>query len=214
MKTTDGELHRMVLHALESDPSLDDQEIGIAVRGGVLTLSGYLESEAHARTIERLVARVPGVSAVVRTARICGARERCRSDTAIARTVVDRLAQRLGYFENGPVAKVEHGWVTLEGEVDLVRERADAEETIRRLPGVRGVSNCLTIRPPETVPRIQAKIEAALSRIARPMAALPAAEPGTAGASLPARDTSSGVGQTVDVDASHWKGSDDVRSIS
>lgn len=192
MNSPDGDLHRLVLHALESELALGDQEIGIAVRGGVVILSGHLKSEAHARAIEQLVARVPGVTAVVRTTRVSAAGQCCPSDTVIARTVADRLAERLGYPESGPVAMVEHGWVTLEGEVDLVQERADAEETVRRSPGVRGVSNRLTVRPPETVHRIQAKIEAALSRVARPMVALPPPDPGEAGARLLACDTSSG----------------------
>lgn len=86
----------------------------------------------------------------------------------------DRLFGKHGSAERGPVARVAHGWVTLEGEVDLVHERSAAEESIRHLPGVRGVSNRLTVRPPETVHRIQAKIDAALSRVLRPvMAALP-----------------------------------------
>lgn len=187
MSITDGELHRLVLHALESEPGLDDQELGIAVRGGVVILSGYLESEVQAGAIEQLVARVPGVTAVVRTARACDAGQYCRSDTAIARTVAVRLALRLGNLENGPVAKVEHGWVTLEGQVDLVQERTDAEETVRRSPGVRGVSNCLTVRPPETVSRIQAKIEAALSRVSRPTVAPPSPDSGDARSSATLR---------------------------
>lgn len=163
-----GDLHRTVLLAIASYPALADQEIGIAVKDGVVTLSGYLDADANARAVEHLLTRIPGVVAVVQTARVRNANQRDDSDTAIAHRVAVHLAQRLGSPDHGPVARVEHGWVTLEGEVDLVHDRADVEEAICRLRGVQGISNRLTVRPPEMVSRIQAKIDAALSRVPRP----------------------------------------------
>lgn len=165
----DRDLHRSVLLAIESDPALAEQEIGIAVRDGVVTLSGYLDADVNARSVEHILTRIPGVAAVVQTARVRTADQRRHSDTDIAHRVAAHVAQRLGSPNNGLVARVERGWVTLEGEVDLVHDRTDLEETIRRLPGVRGVCNCLTVRPPETVHRIQAKIDVALSRLPRPV---------------------------------------------
>lgn len=173
----DGDLHRTVLLAIASNPALADQEIGIAVKDGVVTLSGYLDADANARAVEHLLTSIPGVVAVVQTARVRNADQRDDADTAIAHRVADHLFQRLGFADNGPVARVEHGWVTLEGEVDLVHDRTDVEETIRRLQGVQGISNRLTVRPPEMVSRIQAKIDAALSRVPRPtMTAFPTAD--------------------------------------
>ncbi len=187
MKVSDAELHEQVLRALESELDPGDQEVGIAVSGGVVILSGYVDAEEQARAVERVAIRVPGVAAVVQAARVGGKAERSRSDTAIAHRVANHLAQRLGSPESGLVARIEHGWVTLEGEVDLSHERSDAEESILGLLGVRGVSNHLTVRPPETVARIRAKIDAALNRVARPKA-LSGPDSGSAGNPLLAKN--------------------------
>ncbi|MGD8698514.1 MAG: BON domain-containing protein [Gemmatimonadales bacterium] len=181
MRVSDAQLHELILHALESDLDLGDHDLGIAVSRGVVTLSGFLDTEQQARALEQVVSRVPGVTAVMQTTRVGTADQRSRSDTAIAHRVVDHLAQRLGSMENRLVVRVEHGWVTLEGEVDLACERTDAEETILRLPAVRGVSNHLTVRPPETVARIRAKMDALLNRPARLTALLSAHPEGTRG---------------------------------
>ena len=180
MRVSDAQLHEQVLTALESQLDAGNPEIAIAVRGGVVILSGYVDAEEQARAVERIVASVPGVAAVVQNARIGTTGQRSRGDTAIAHRVVDHWARRLGSPESKLVARVEKGWVTLEGEVDLAHERTDAEESICGLSGVRGVSNHLTVRPPETVTRIRTKIDAALNRIPRP-AALLTVDPGNAG---------------------------------
>lgn len=172
MRVTDAQLHEHVLSALEAVPDVQGYEIGIAVSSGVVILSGYLDNDDQARAVECIVARVPGVVAVMQTARIGTAGQQGRRDTSIAHRVADVLAQRFSTLENRLVARVEHGWVTLEGEVDLAYERTDAEETICQLSGVRGVNNRLTVRPPETVARIRAKIDAALNRIPKPAALL------------------------------------------
>lgn len=195
MRVTDAQLHERVLSALEAAPDVSGYEIGIAVSSGVVILSGYLDNEDQARAIECIVARVPGVVAVMQTARIGTAGQQVRRDTAIAHRVADVLSQRFGTLENRLVARVELGWVTLEGEVDLAHERTDVEETICQLPGVRGVSNHLTVRPPETVARIRAKIDAALNRISKP-AALSTSDTGSAGGVLVGQNAATDDGQT------------------
>lgn len=180
MRRSDAELHEQVLRAIELEWGTADRELGIAVSGGVVTLSGYVDAEERARAVERVVARVPGVLAVVQTARVGTTGQLSQSDTAIAHRVVSHLTRIFGSPENRLVARVEHGWVTLEGEVDLAHERTDAEAIIRSLPGVQGVSNHLTVRPPETVARIRTKIDAALNRIPRPTV-LQTPDPGSGG---------------------------------
>jgi osmotically-inducible protein OsmY len=204
VRPSDAQLYEQVLRALEAEMDVGYHEIGIAVSSGVVILSGSLESEDQARTIERIATHVPGVAAVMQTARVGTAGRQSYLDTAIAHQVVKHLAQRLGSLENRLVARVEHGWVTLEGEVDLAHERTDAEETICGLPGVRGVSNHLTVRPPETVARIRAKIDAVLNRIARPTA-LATASSGNA-RDVPVAHESAAVGEQPDPPRCHRKG--------
>ncbi|MGE5482613.1 MAG: BON domain-containing protein [Bacteroidota bacterium] len=50
-----------------------------------------------------------------------------------------------------PIEKVDvtvsKGWVTLRGEVERHYQREDAERVVRRLSGVRGVTNLITVTP-------------------------------------------------------------------
>ena len=60
---------------------------------------------------------------------------------------------------------VSKGWVTLRGEVAYSFQRDDAERVVRRLTGVRGVTNLITVRPPSVTPTgLRKKIEDALVR--------------------------------------------------
>jgi osmotically-inducible protein OsmY len=61
---------------------------------------------------------------------------------------------------------VSKGWVTLRGEVDWQYQREDAENVVRRLSGVKGVSNLIVVKPRVTPSDLKQKIEAALVRSA------------------------------------------------
>ena len=50
-------------------------------------------------------------------------------------------------------ATVSKGWVTLRGEVEWQYQKQDAEEVVRRLTGVMGVTNLITVKP-SAIPRI------------------------------------------------------------
>ncbi len=150
MTRTDAELHRRVLAELESEPCLWEQEIGIAVAGGVVTLSGQVESCAHKLAAERAAARVSGVTAVAEELEVHqGARSHERSDTEIAHLVAEFLMCL--HLPGGRVkARIERGWVTLEGEVELPAQKFAAEKGVNRLAGVRGVINLITVGPSKT----------------------------------------------------------------
>jgi osmotically-inducible protein OsmY len=166
MRSLDAALHRKVLTELESEPSLSEQEIGIAVHGGVVTLLGHVDSHDHRRAAEQAVARVIGVEAVADELDIRAPGPRERTDTEIAHAVASHLQSWNKAPEQNVKVKVERGYVTLEGEVELFHDKAAAEESISDLRGVRGVVNLITVKPPELVEDIKSKIEAALVQMA------------------------------------------------
>ena len=61
---------------------------------------------------------------------------------------------------------VSKGWVTLKGTVEWQYQKDDAERVVRRLTGVKGVSNLLTVKPRVTASDLKQKIEKALVRSA------------------------------------------------
>jgi len=69
-----------------------------------------------------------------------------RSDEDIARAVVNLLELDLMVPEENIKVDVHGGWVILEGTVDYRHQSKAAENTIRNLAGVRGVSNLISLK--------------------------------------------------------------------
>ena len=65
------------------------------------------------------------------------------------------------------LVKVEKGWVTLSGTVDWQFQRIAAESAVRRLSGVAGISNMITIKPQVRPTDVKSKILDALKRNAQ-----------------------------------------------
>ena len=61
---TDAQLKNDVDAELEWDPSINAAEVGVAVKDGVVTLSGHLNTSAEKYEVEKVVQRVAGVQAV------------------------------------------------------------------------------------------------------------------------------------------------------
>jgi osmotically-inducible protein OsmY len=165
VSSTDAELHCKVLAAVESERSLRGAEIGIAVRSGVVTLSGFVENCEQKRAVERAAAKVSGVKAVALDVRVRTLEWRRRGDMEVAHAVA-KLLRRRSISENGMRVRVEHGWVTLEGQVGLYHLKTAAEEELRRVPGVRGVINLINVHTPERVVEIKSRITDALVCVA------------------------------------------------
>ena len=62
---------------------------------------------------------------------------------------------------------VENGWVTLEGEVEWQYQKSAAENAIKYLMGVKGVTNSIRIKPRVSAADVKAKIESAFARRAQ-----------------------------------------------
>ena len=165
---TDVQIQQDVLNELEWDARVQPNEIGVAVKDGVVTLSGYVDSYIKKWAAEDAAHRVRGVVAVANDieVRLPGSAERTDADIAAS------AHRALEWDALVPVDKIEltvsKGWITLSGEVEWAYQKDDAERVVRRLSGVRGVTNLIMVHPrikpaPEEIKR---KIEDALVRSA------------------------------------------------
>ena len=87
-----------------------------------------------------------------------------RSDADIARTAENVLEWTTNWPKDHVKVMVEHGWVTLSGEVDYEYQRQLASSSVRHLMGVVGVSNQVSIKSKLTATTVKTDIEAALKR--------------------------------------------------
>ena len=160
---TDLQLRQDVLAELEYDPSFDAANIGVAAEDGVITLTGHVRSYAEKIAAETSVRRVRGVRAIAEKIEVRYPGAPKTSDDEIAKRALDVLAWYAAIPESVKV-KVENGIISLSGEVGWQFQRNAAEAAVRRLSGVRGVVNGITIKPKVHASDIQQKIENALKR--------------------------------------------------
>lgn len=168
---TDTQLQKDILEELRWDPRISEREIGVAVKGGVVTLSGAVPSFAERYSAETIVEGITGVKALANelTVKLPGAS--LRSDTEIAHKVVDALKWDVNVPNDKIKARVSDGWVTLEGEVEWAFQKEAAFRTVRYLTGVRGVTNGIRITPAfASTYEVAQKIKDALRRRAEQQA--------------------------------------------
>jgi osmotically-inducible protein OsmY len=167
MKTmTDSDLQEDVLHELEWEPSVDAAHIGVAVKGGVVTLSGSVSSYAEKWAAEAAAKRVYGVRAVANEIKVKLPGSSQRTDQDIAESCIKALQSHVSVPADRIKVTVSNGWVTLEGQVDWQYQRDAAESAVRYLAGVTGVTNLISIKPAVSPTEIKSRIEEALKRSA------------------------------------------------
>jgi len=161
---TDAQLKADISAELEWDPSIHAANVGVAVKEGVVTLTGHLETYAEKYAIERAVQRVEGVQAVAIELDVKLDPGHKRSDADIAAAAESALQWHALVPEDRIKVMVEKGWVTLTGEVDWEFQRASAERAVRPLTGVVGLSNGITLKMNAAPGNISARIRDALAR--------------------------------------------------
>lgn len=160
----DSDLQQAVLAELSWEPSVTAAHIGVTASGGVVTLTGHVKSYAEKHAAETATARVKGVKAVAEEIEVRLAFDTNRGDDAIAAAAVDRLAWDVSVPYDSIKVKVEKGWITLSGQVDWWFQKDAAEQDVRRLHGVLGVSNTTTIKPKVNAMGVSDDIKHALHR--------------------------------------------------
>ncbi len=161
---SDIQLRQDILDALEFEPSIDAAHIGVAVEQGVVTLTGHVGSYAAKAIAERVVQRVKGVRGIAQEIQVRYPENKKCADDEIAQRALKIIDWDVELPEGAIQVKVQNGWVTLTGEVDWHYQRTDTEAAVRRLSGVVGITNSITIRPRVDAQNIKHRIEAALKR--------------------------------------------------
>jgi osmotically-inducible protein OsmY len=164
---TDEEIQRDVLAELKWDSRLQPNEIGVIVKDGVVTLTGWVDSYLKKWNAEEAAHRVAGVKAVANDVEVRLPSSSERTDSDIAAAAVHALEWDALVPSDRVQLTVSKGWVTLRGEVDWQYQREDAERVVRRLTGVKGVTNLITVKPHTAPSDLKKRIEEALVRSAK-----------------------------------------------
>ena len=161
---TDIQLKKDVSAELEWDASINSNEVGVAVKDGVVTLTGHLDTFAEKHAVERAVQRVQGVKAIAVEVDVKLDPSHQRSDSDIATACEAALKWHALVPADRIQVKVEKGWITLKGEVDWDYQRQSAEKAVRPLTGVVGISNAMTLKAVTAPSNVANRIRDALAR--------------------------------------------------
>jgi len=163
---TDQEIQQDVMAEIKWEPLLNSAEIGVAVKSGVVTLSGMVDTYTKKLLAEKAVKRVAGVKAVAQDLEVTIARSGQKNDTEIAEAALTALKWHSSILEQNIKLKVDNGWVTLEGEVEWEFLKESATDAVENIAGVRGVTNIIKIKPMVDPVDIKKKIRNAFHRSA------------------------------------------------
>lgn len=153
-----------VLEDLKWSPHVNATHIGVAVRNGIVELSGHVETFAEKLEAEHVALAIKGVKGVAQKIGVRLPSEKKTDDNEIA----DRAARMLSWdarlHGDKIQVKVERGWVTLTGQVPSSGERDFASSNVKRLSGVVGITNSISVRPAAAPNDVKGQVEDALRR--------------------------------------------------
>jgi osmotically-inducible protein OsmY len=163
---SDEDVKRDVEQELRWDPDIDATDIAVTVHNGVVTLAGFVRSYSQKYQAEVDAKRVAGVIAIANDLEVRLPTADQRPDPEIARDAVATIRNELPYSWEQIKVIVKNGWITLEGDVEWNYQRERAEAAVRRVKGVKGISNLIKLKPKIEPAEVKKKIEEALKRIA------------------------------------------------
>jgi osmotically-inducible protein OsmY len=162
----DSDIKRDVEVELRLDPVLGEADVAVAVKDGVVTLTGFVQNYVKKVHAEAAAKRVRGVVGVANDIEVRLPEVDQRPDPEIARDIVEAIRAELPYSAEHIKATVRDGWVTLEGTVEWNYQRERAKAAARRVKGVKGVTNSIRLESRASPAEIERKIEEAFRRSA------------------------------------------------
>jgi osmotically-inducible protein OsmY len=161
---TDSDIKDDVIRELRWDPQVSDPDaIGVAVKDGAVTLTGRVSTYGEKLAAARAASRVYGVKAVADDLQV-KLLEQPRDDSDVAQAIAHVLEWNTNIPEGKVQARVQAGWVTLDGEVTWDYQRHEVERMVRHVRGVVGITNNIVVMPPVSPALVEAEIEEAFKR--------------------------------------------------
>lgn len=166
MIRSDEILKREVERELEWDPQVEHERIGVIVKDGAVTLTGYVSKYGKKCAALHAAERVHGVRAVADEIGVRLPGSVGGDDSAIAEAIARSLRWNTNVPDNVK-AEVRDGVVVLRGEVEWEYQRNAAERAVRNVKGVTGVSNLIVVKPrTKKTADVEQRIREAIERCA------------------------------------------------
>jgi osmotically-inducible protein OsmY len=161
---SNAELQQDVQDTIKWQPLLNAAEIGVTAKDGVVSLTGVVDSYVKKTEAEDAARNVAGVRALIEKIEVKFSGSYSKTNSDIATEVLNALRTRWDVPKDIIKVKVEAGWITLTGELGWNYQKEAAEDAIKNLAGVTGVTNDITIKSESMESVEKADIENALKR--------------------------------------------------
>ena len=161
---TDAQIQADVLEELKWDTRVRPNEIGVTVKDGIVTLTGWVDSYLKKIAAEEAAHRVRGVKAVANDIEVRLPTSSERTDADLAKAALNALEWEAAIPSDKLDVTVSKGWVTLKGEVEYGFQKRLAERAVERLSGVKGVTNLIAVKPRVSPSDLKQSIERELVR--------------------------------------------------
>ncbi|KWK49265.1 OsmY domain-containing protein [Burkholderia stagnalis] len=164
---SDATLKQDVEQELFWDPAVDARQIDVDVHDRIVTLRGTVASWAQKFAAQKAARRVSDGARALVLELVVVAPHSASADQALAAAIVSALKWQEALQHQALRVEVDHGSVTLDGEVDWGYQRQAAETLVSRMAGVVGVANRIQVRAAHTASDVGAQISAAFARRAQ-----------------------------------------------
>jgi osmotically-inducible protein OsmY len=161
---SDNEIQSDVIEELQVDPSIDHTQIGVAVKNGIVSLTGFVPNYSQKWETEKAAKRVYGVKGIADDLYVHPPTSLERTDAEIAQAALNAMNWHTAIPDDKISVTADHGFLTLEGAVDWQYQKDAAESVVRHLNGVKGVLNSITLTPLIKPADVQSKIQSAFER--------------------------------------------------
>jgi len=162
-----ADLQEKVIEELIWDPCVDPSHVSVAVNNGIVTLTGYVKSYFEKKRCERVVKRVANVKAVIDKIDIKLPDDFERNDLEITEAALAAIEHHILIPKDSIQLTTANGWLTLDGQVGWQYQRTAAEDALKYLLGVKGITNRISVKPSARAADVKSKIQSALVRNAQ-----------------------------------------------
>lgn len=161
---TDSSIKTDILSELKYEPSVKPTDIGVLVKEGAVTLTGFVGTYGEKWHAVRATKRVSGVRAVADDIIVKLASSHDRTDGEIAASAADHIEWLISVPKNQVDITVRDGWISLTGKLEWWYQKNAVENAVHFLRGVKGVTNSITINSKALAIEIEDSIGKALTR--------------------------------------------------
>ncbi len=167
MNENDEAISQAVFNSLKTDPRLNQRRLpDVSVADGIVTLAGSVGSYREKLIIQEKAELVPGVKAVVGDIAVELPPGTETRDQELAESACQALSLNSTIPSQRLELEVEGDWVTINGTVDWLHEKEEAESTVAKIKGVKGITNNIIVTEENTHSNVTGEIERAFQHVA------------------------------------------------